>query len=64
MRYVPLVFYVAITIWFLFFVASDYMFGRGDPKVLAKRVGIALVWPIALFSSAGRKILLQTGSEL
>lgn len=64
MRYVPLVLYVTITIWFLFFIASDYLFGDGDPKKLGKRVLIALLWPFALFSPSGRKILLQTGSDL
>jgi hypothetical protein len=63
-RYLPLVLWATCTIWFLFIVASDFMFGKGDPKTLAKRIGLALVWPIAIFSKPGRALLLKMGDEL
>lgn len=64
MRILPLAAWVAVTMWFLFTAFSDFAFGDDDPKLLAKRCALAFVWPVALFSSAGRKLLLQTGSEL
>jgi hypothetical protein len=38
---------------------SDFVFRRPHgPALLMKRLGVGLVWPLALLSSAGRRALL------
>lgn len=64
MRWLPFVLWVAVTVVLMLIIISDFAFGAGDAKRLAKRLLLALVWPLAALSSPGRDILFNTGKEL
>jgi len=55
--------WVAVTVVLVLMAVSDCLFGKGDLKQLGERVLLALVWPLALLSAAGRARLFRTGRE-
>jgi hypothetical protein len=65
MRYLPFALWAAITIVLVLIALSDFFFGKSGARLFAVRIGLALIWPLALLSSAGRSILFRAvGREL
>jgi hypothetical protein len=65
MRYLPFALWGAITIVLILIALSDLLFGKSGVKLFGLRVALALVWPLALLSAAGRSILFRAvGKEL
>jgi hypothetical protein len=64
LRYVPLAIWFALTIAFVAMSLSQFLFGARDWHRLGRKLGLSLVWPLALLSSAGRRILLDEGRDL
>ena len=64
LRYVPLAIWFALTVAFLAMSFSQFLFGARDWRRLGRKLGLSLVWPFALLSSAGRRILLDEGRDL
>jgi hypothetical protein len=64
MRYVPLFLWGGVTLVLVAIVVSEFAFGKGDAKLLGKRLGLALVWPVAALSRSGRNILFSAGRKL
>lgn len=76
MRWVPFALWGGITAYLLLLVLSEFVFGSGkqhprsrdelrrDAKLLAIRAGLALVWPFAALSRAGRNLLFRYGAKL
>jgi len=65
MRYLPFALWGAITIVLLLIAVSDLLFGKSGAKLFGMRVALALIWPLAVLSSAGRSILFRAvGREL
>ena len=65
MRYLPFALWGAITIVLILIAVSDLLFGKSGLKLFGMRVGLALIWPIAILSAAGRSILFRAvGKEL
>jgi hypothetical protein len=64
MRYLPFILWFAITAMLLVAITSDFLFGRRDPRLWLMRMGLALVWPLAALSRAGREILFRNGREI
>lgn len=65
MRYLPFALWGAITLALLLIALSDFLFGKSGAKLLGMRVGLAIIWPLAILSSAGRSILFRAvGKEL
>jgi hypothetical protein len=64
MRYIPFAIWVGITLWFLVMSVSSYYFGDGGVRLLAKRIGLSFVWPLAMLSREGRNIILSYGRKL
>ena len=64
LRYLPLVVWLSITVVFVFMSLSQFLFGARDFGKLLRRLGLALVWPLAMLSSAGRRILMDEGRNL
>jgi hypothetical protein len=63
-RYLPFVLWIAITVVLLVTITSDFIFGRRDPRLWLMRMGLALIWPLAALSRAGRDILFRNGRDL
>jgi len=61
MRYVLFLVWVAVSLYLLVTAISDFLFGRHDAVRLAQRLGLALVWPLAILSEAGRAVLFTKG---
>lgn len=64
MRWIPFFLWVSGTIVLVLAIVSDFAFGDGNAKLLAKRLGLAIVWPLAALSKPGREILFNYGSKL
>jgi hypothetical protein len=65
MRYLPFALWGAITIVLVLIALSDFLFGKSGVKLFGLRIALALIWPLALLSSAGRSILFRAvGREL
>jgi hypothetical protein len=65
MRYLPFALWSAITIVLVLIALSDFLFGKSGVKLLGIRIGLALIWPLAILSAAGRSILFRAvGREL
>jgi hypothetical protein len=63
MRYLPFTRWVAITAVLVIAAVSEFVFGRSGIRRLGLRVALSLVWPLALFSRAGREVLLSFGRD-
>ncbi len=59
-----LVILFAITIYFILAGLSDSVFRKNGYKGIATYLFMALVWPLALFSPKGRRILLRQADKL
>lgn len=64
MRWLPFTLWAAITVVLVVIVISDFAFGKGDVKLLGKRMGLAFIWPLAALSRPGRDLLFNVGKEL
>jgi hypothetical protein len=64
MRYILFYVWLAVTAILLFYAVSDGAFGTSGFKAMAKRVALALAWPVAVLSAAGRKILFSNASGM
>lgn len=64
MRYLALSTWAAVTVVLMVIIISDFAFGKGQAKLLLKRLGLALVWPIACLSRPGRNLLFKEGKKL
>jgi hypothetical protein len=64
MRYLPFALWAAITVVLIAMSLSSFLFGSLQARQLAINVVLALVWPIALLSGAGRQALLQMGKSV
>lgn len=53
--------WVAVTAVLILMAVSELVFGRGDLRRFGERVLLALVWPLALLSPAGRAKLFGSG---
>jgi hypothetical protein len=63
MRYWLFIAYVAISGVLMLWALSDCVYGSSSFKKLAVRMVLALIWPFALISNAGRDTLLYFGRE-
>jgi hypothetical protein len=63
-RYAIFGVWFALTVAFVVMSISAFFFGRRDPQRLLKRLGLSLVWPLAMLSTAGRSVLLDEGKQL
>ena len=64
MRYAIFGVWFALSVAFIVMSLSAFFFGRRDVHRLAKRVALAVIWPLALLSTAGRSVLLDEGKDL
>ena len=64
MRYAIFGVWFALSAAFIVMSLSAFFFGRRDVRRLAKRVALAVIWPLALLSTAGRSVLLDEGKDL
>jgi len=62
MRYILFVLWASITLFLLLSALSDFLFGRHDGRRLLQRVLLAVVWPVAILSAAGRDLLFNRGT--
>ena len=63
MRYYIFIAYWAISVVLVLWALSDCVYGSSSLKKLAVRVVLALIWPFALLSEAGRNTLIFFGKE-
>jgi len=63
-RILPLVVWLAGTFSAIVFVSSDYFFGQRPARQFLRSLLLALVWPLALLSAAGRQLLLTAWRKL
>lgn len=56
--------WVVATLYFLAIAVSDFTFGKGDVKALAVRAVLCFVWPLAILSAAGRKVLFTNTRKI
>lgn len=64
MRWRVFAVWAAITVVFMAIAVSDLLFGKSDAKKFGLRLALAVVWPLALLSSAGRELLFKSGRDL
>jgi hypothetical protein len=64
MRYFPFILWVAITVVLIVSVTSDFAFGKSDVRRWLIRMGLALIWPFAALSRAGREVLFKNGRSI
>lgn len=55
---------ISITGVLILIVLSDYIFGDVNLRTTGKRLGLVLVWPLAVLSRPGRELLFNYGSKL
>lgn len=55
--------WLAVTAVLVLMALSEQLFGRGDLRRFGERVLLALVWPLALLSPAGRARLFGSGGS-
>jgi hypothetical protein len=53
--------WVAVTVVLILMAVSDQLFGKSDLRRLGERILLALVWPLAILSPAGRSRLFRMG---
>ena len=64
MRWRIFAIWAAITVVIMAMALSDFIFNKSDARKLGLRLALAIVWPLALMSSAGRNLLFKSGREL
>jgi hypothetical protein len=65
MRYLPFALWGAITVVLILVALSDLVFGKSGIRLFGIRIALALIWPLAILSAAGRSILFRAvGKEL
>jgi hypothetical protein len=65
MRYLPFALWGAITIVLILIGLSDLIFGKSGLRLFGIRLLLAVIWPLAILSAAGRNILFRAvGKEL
>jgi hypothetical protein len=65
MRYLPFALWGAITVVLILVALSDLVFGTSGIRLFGIRIALALIWPLAILSAAGRSILFRAvGKEL
>jgi hypothetical protein len=65
MRYLPFALWGAITIVLILIALSDLIFGKSGLRLFGIRLALAVIWPLAILSAAGRNILFRAvGKEL
>ncbi len=62
-RYLLFVLWLVVTLAFVALASAEFLFSPAsvkDAKLLGVRILLALVWPIAIMSESGRRILTTT----
>jgi len=54
----------SITVLFVLIAISTFVFAKDGWKRLGMRVMLAVVWPFAMLSRAGRNLLFKVGEKL
>lgn len=64
MRWMLLPVWVAVTVILLVMVISSDLFAKKRDDKLGMRLLLCFIWPVALLTKAGRKVLFKTSEGL
>lgn len=62
MRY-PILLLIGVTFMFIMWSLSDLVFGGSGWRIFVRRLLLAVIWPLAILTASGRRVLFNYGES-